>query len=61
MAPAHTGTISLAAAEAQQERIKAIMAETSCTFGEALNVYIEERRGLAVVHQPWLAPDWDAA
>lgn len=39
--PKRTGTISMAEAEAQQERIKAIMAETSCTYGEAINKLID--------------------
>jgi hypothetical protein len=45
----HTGTITEAQAILQQERIKAIMAETSCTFAEAGNQYIKEKYGLAVV------------
>lgn len=50
-----TATISLAAANAQQERVRAIMAKTGCTFEQAVDAYIKEKldnKMSKMMHQP---------
>lgn len=51
----HVASLSAVVAEAQQEAIKQIMAERELNFGDAVNVYIEQRA--------WVVDTagWDAA
>jgi hypothetical protein len=49
-------TISESHATLQQERVKAIMAETGMNFAEACNQYIRERQGRLVLQPMPIVP-----